>query len=487
VTQKKIRHGVEMTLLAACALLAACGGGGSGSGGGSEGRLQVINFKYPGGNTLLNGPTVLSATATSGLEVSYRTGTPTTCTVSGNQLTLVAAGECLVIASQAGGAGSDGVKWAAADDVSQLFNVLKKAQEITFTPPDYVLSSATQSITLSATADSGQAVTFETSTPEVCAITGTTLQLKGKGSCAVTAKQAGTDQYGPVTASRFVAVDPLLIADGFAPSGTVKGSSNGVIKTKQNGNVQVVSWNVGFSNWEWCDANPDGDWCYATVSSDGSTLTSAFHSPDDRGAGWYSPFNRIEVFSPGLSGFNQSGDTTQGLQVTTEKAIGFTLGVNPTLLRTAKPIVVHLDLGKRNVAENCNVQLSAVVYPSSLSNGYAIALSDFAVTNNCKLDGINQASLDAVRALPNPNGQPGAKPDEILAAIKAYQDAVAKLPGRDSAAALLKSSTVVRTRFWLMDGNKTEKPSATDIPAPKPEEFKYFASDLTLKGAITIQ
>jgi hypothetical protein len=468
--------------------MAACGGGGS-DGGNSEGKLQVINFKYPGGNTLLNGPTTLSATATSGLEVSFSTGTPTTCTVSGKQLTLVAAGECLVIASQAGGAGSDGVKWAAADDVSQLFNVLKKAQEVTFAPPDYVLSSATKSVTLSATAESGQPVTFETSTPEVCAITGTALQLKGKGSCAVTAKQAGTDQYAPQTAQRFVAIDPLLISDGFmlnGASGTVKGST-GAIKTKQNGNVQVVSWNYGFAGWEWCDGTADGNWCYATVSSDGTTLTSAFHSPDDRGIGWYSPFNRIDIFSPGLSGFNESGDTTQGLQVTTEKAIGFTLGVNSTLLRAAKPVVVHLDLGKRNVAEKCNVQLSALVYPSSLSNGYAIPLSDFAVTNNCKLAGVNQASLDAVRALPNPNGKPGAKPDEILAAMTAYQDAVAKLPGRDSAAALLKSSTVVRTRFWLMSGNTTEKPSATDVPTPKPEEFKYFASDLTIKGAITIQ
>ena len=76
----------KLTVLAACTLLAACGGGGGGAA--SEGRLQVIEFKYPGGNTLLNGPTTLTATATSGMPVTFRSGTPATCTVAENQLTL---------------------------------------------------------------------------------------------------------------------------------------------------------------------------------------------------------------------------------------------------------------------------------------------------------------------------------------------------------------------------------------------------------------
>src|SRR6185295_12097439 len=97
---RQIRCEVRLTLVAAaCGLmLAACGGGGGG--GGSEGRLQVISFKYPGGNTLLNGPTILSATSTSGLPVTFESGTPATCTVSGNEATLKAAGECLIIAHQ---------------------------------------------------------------------------------------------------------------------------------------------------------------------------------------------------------------------------------------------------------------------------------------------------------------------------------------------------------------------------------------------------
>ncbi|KQW43643.1 hypothetical protein ASD88_16490 [Pelomonas sp. Root662] len=460
----------KLTVAAACAFLAACGGGGGGSGG-SEGRLQVIDFKYPGGNTLLNGPTTLVATATSGLPVSFRSGTPTTCTVAGeNQLTLVAAGECLVIASQPGGAGSSGVKWAAADDTSQLFNVLKRAQVVAFTPPDYVLSTATTSVALSATADSGLPVTFSSDTPAVCAISGSTLNLLAKGSCAVSAKQAGNENYSEQTTQRFIAVDPLLVADGFAPGGG-RGTMNN-LRTKQGGGVMVNPWasplNAG---WEWCDASA-GDWCYSTVSTDGTTLESALHIRDTAyTGGWQYSFNRIDIFAPGLTGFNGSGDTTGGLQVTTEKALGFTLGLNADLYSAGKPVVVHLDLGKRN--NGCNVTLSTLVWaPAPGLIGYAVPLSNFAVTEACGLSGVTTASLDNdVRTLPNPFNSSGVPVN--AAAFAAGLEKMAA--SRASAATLLQSSNIVRTRFWLMDANVDRKTAG------------IFASDLSIKGAITIQ
>lgn len=211
--QKLVPHARKLTLLAVSAMLAACGGGGGGDGG-SEGRLQVINFKYPGGNTLLNGPTVLSATATSGLEVSYRTGTPTTCTVSGNQLSLVAAGECLVIASQAGGAGADGVKWASADDVSQLFNVLKKAQTPAGMPVGAVLLAASDTVELPKVTDANQPVAYVSTSPGVCTVSGTTLTLSAVGVCNLTASAPEAAQHEAMSVSGMIAVDavpPMLV------------------------------------------------------------------------------------------------------------------------------------------------------------------------------------------------------------------------------------------------------------------------------------
>jgi hypothetical protein len=157
VKKKLVPRVRQLTVVAACAYLAACGGGGGDGGGGSEGRFQAISFKYPGGNTLLNGPTALSATATSGLPVSFRSGTPTTCTVADKQVTLLAAGDCLVIASQPGGVGSDGTVWAAADDTSQVFVVLKHAQR-PLVPVGIVLRGATPvSATLSDKTDGSAA------------------------------------------------------------------------------------------------------------------------------------------------------------------------------------------------------------------------------------------------------------------------------------------------------------------------------------------
>ncbi len=474
MTKKMVPQARKLTVIAACAFLASCGGGGGGGGGGgSEGRYQVITLKYPGGaigGTLLNPPTTLSATATSGLPVSFRTGTPTTCTVAGDKLTLVAAGECLVIASQPGGAGSDGTQWAAADDASQLFNVLKHAQVVDFTPPDYVLSAATKSIALSATSGSGLPVTFSSDTPAVCTVSGSTLQLLAKGSCAVSAKQAGNESYKETTTQRYIAVDPLLIADGFAPGGG-RGTMNNLV-TKQGGNVWVNPWDSALNaGWEWCDASA-GDWCYSKVSTDGSTLDSALHIPDTMfTGGWQYGFNRIDIFAPGLSGFNSSGDTVGGLQVTTEKALGFTMGLGLDLYSSNKPIVVHLDLGKRN--NGCNVRLSTLVWaplPGLLS--YGVPLDNFAVTDACGLSGVTTASLDDdVRKLPNPFDSTGAPVN--AAAFKAALDKMAA--SRASAATLLQSSNVVRTRFWLMDANVDKKTAG------------IYASDLTIKGAITIQ
>jgi hypothetical protein len=449
-------------------MLVACGGGGSSSDG-SGGRLQVIEFAYPGGGMLLDGPVTLFAVASSGLPVSFESTTPTTCTVSGNEVTLVAAGECRIVASQAGGTTSDGVVWAPADETSQLFNVLKHTQEVTFAPPDYVLSSQGSTVPLSAASTSGAPVTFMTDTPSNCAIEGSQLKLLGKGTCAVTASVAGDDNYAEQSVQRFIAVDPLVIADGFDTTGAGRGSSS-AMSTKQGGNVTVNPWGSPLNaGWEWCDGNSGGDWCYRTVSSDGSMLTSALHYPESNWTpgGWQYGFNRIDIFAPGLGGFNGSGDTTSGLRVTTEKALGFTLGVNNGLYLAGKPIVLHLDLGKQN--GSCNVTLSALLWPQNGLISYAVPLSDFAVTDACGLADVATASLDdQVRKLPNPNDPNGG-----AAAYQAALDAFSA--ARTSAMTLMKSSDIARVRFRLMDVNDSKKTDGV------------YASDLTIKGAITVQ
>jgi hypothetical protein len=198
---------LTVVALSCAALMAACSGGGS-SDGGSQGQLQVINFKYPGGATLLSGDVTLSATATSGLPVSFTSSTPSTCTVSGDQLTLVSAGECLVVAHQTGGAGADGVKWAAADDTSQLFNVLKHAQA-PVVPVGIVLRASSEDFPLSATTDGGIAASYTSTSPEVCKVSGTTLTVLGEGACLLGVTAAADDNYEEMSGTAIIPVGPL--------------------------------------------------------------------------------------------------------------------------------------------------------------------------------------------------------------------------------------------------------------------------------------
>jgi hypothetical protein len=101
---------------------------------------------------------------------------------------------------------------------------------------------------------------------------------------------------------------------------------------------------------------------------------------------------------------------------------------------------------------------------------------------------VTATSLDSVRALPNRNGKEGATPDEVANAEAVYQQALDKLKdSRASATALLKSSDIARVRFWMYDFNDKAKPQPTDVPTPTADELKTFTTDLSIKGAITLQ
>jgi ribosomal protein S11 len=82
---------------------------------------QTITFAKPANATLAQSPLNLSATATSGLAVTFTTTTPTVCTAggtNGSTIILLKAGTCTVVANRGGGGA-----YAAAPAVSRNFNV----------------------------------------------------------------------------------------------------------------------------------------------------------------------------------------------------------------------------------------------------------------------------------------------------------------------------------------------------------------------------
>ena len=155
---------------------------------------QTITFAPPVSISPGAGATALSATTTSGLVVSFASTTPAICTISGSTLTPVNEGNCAITASQAGDS-----NYSPAKAVIKSIRILKTAQTITFAPP-VSISLGGGATALSATTTSGLVVSFASTTPSICTISGSTLTKVAIGSCSITASQAGDSTYSPAKA-----------------------------------------------------------------------------------------------------------------------------------------------------------------------------------------------------------------------------------------------------------------------------------------------
>ena len=160
---------------------------------------QTITFPQPP-EVAFGQPVTLTASASSGLAVSYRTDTPDVCTVSGHTATTTTAGTCTITASQPGDN-----RYAPARDVTRSFAVharpgqvntkhhKKVSQEIIFGKPP--AADVGEVDPLSASTTSGLAVSFRSDTPLVCTVSGTTVTALTAGTCVITASQAGSARY----------------------------------------------------------------------------------------------------------------------------------------------------------------------------------------------------------------------------------------------------------------------------------------------------
>jgi hypothetical protein len=228
---------------------------------------QTINF-VPISDRLLSTtvPVTISATSSSGLPVTVRSLSLSTCTVSGLQVRMVTAGNCLLAAEQSGN-----TVYAAANQANQSFVITTNAmlvpttpQVITFAPiTDKALS--TIPVPLTATSDSALAVAYAASPANVCSVNGTNIVMNAAGACTVTANQAGDTTFLPaasVSRTFNITTSQLtiqIVKAGFgegrvvsAPAGidcgavceTTSGTGNPVTLTATaEANSRFVSWN----------------------------------------------------------------------------------------------------------------------------------------------------------------------------------------------------------------------------------------------------
>jgi hypothetical protein len=113
---------------------------------------------------------------------------------------------CIALLSACGGGGGGGTDGTVEQTMS--FQLPFSGQALIGVPPN----SATS--TLKATASSGGAVTFTSNTPDICSVSGDQLTLLKLGECSVTATQAGSNGYAPVSQRQVFVVpkNPQMIA-----------------------------------------------------------------------------------------------------------------------------------------------------------------------------------------------------------------------------------------------------------------------------------
>lgn len=136
-----------------------------------------------------------------------------TCAITGSTLSASIAVQCTVTAYKEP---SGEYTWTKSSN--SVFTFTKATQTITFTPAES-LTTAQSPYSLIATASSGLTVSFSSSTPSVCTVTGTRLNLLKAGNCAVQAIQTGNSSYEAAPAiSQTIVITSTVIASPSATS-----------------------------------------------------------------------------------------------------------------------------------------------------------------------------------------------------------------------------------------------------------------------------
>jgi hypothetical protein len=377
----EMKFGFRAIALACTTLLSACGGGGGSSTDG--GAVQAISFNFPGGPAVAVPPDVattkLVATASGGGPVTFTANTPATCSVNGDVLSVLKAGECSVTANQAGGDG-----YAPASQ-SQLFVIPKQTQRIVFrNPGSQPLDSAT--VTLAATSSvAGRTVTFTSSTPAVCTVSANTLTKVTNGICTVTATQAGDDIYASVTS-----IKNIPIGSATSPALTFLTGYKDSSHTKEGGAISGSA-GTNMNGW-WCNGS-----CTTVVPADGTSFAFGFNLKLNKPAdgSWMGGYWGMSVMAAGLDALAKAGDTVGGVHIDAQAALKFNLAQNIEWFSSSNNKVnVELTLGHfalKNGKDACNVTLRAVLMPTTAAaSDYSLGLKEnFKISESCGLTGLD--------------------------------------------------------------------------------------------------
>ena len=154
------------------------------------------------------------------------------CTITGNTVTAVAAGTCVITATKA----QEG-NYNEATSNSVTITVARRAQIVTFTKPAD-RNFSTTAFTLAPSVDSGLAPVLTSQTANVCTVSGLSVTMRDSGTCTLVASSNSTTNYAAATdvTQSFVIsavvpfapiLDSLTASDGAISASFTLGSSGG--------------------------------------------------------------------------------------------------------------------------------------------------------------------------------------------------------------------------------------------------------------------
>jgi hypothetical protein len=206
---------------------------------------QTIDFtsSAPGAAKFGGTPYAVTATATSGLTVTFSidAGSASVCSLSGSQVSFIGVGNCTINANQAGN-----VSYNAAPQVQQSFAVGQASQVISFTSSAPASAKFGGTYNVSATATSGLTVTFaiDASSSTVCSLAGSQVSFIGVGACTINADQGGNANYtaAPQNQQTFSVslADQTINFTSTAPVGATLGDPDYTVTASASSSLAVL-------------------------------------------------------------------------------------------------------------------------------------------------------------------------------------------------------------------------------------------------------
>ena len=188
---------------------------------------QTINFKAPAPVVYGSPAFAIGAGATSRLPLSLSSSNPAVATVSGNMVTVFAAGNTTITATQSG---ND--LYNAAAPVGQILTVNRANQTITF-PVVGARSLREGTVSLNATSSVGLPLEYTSSNTTVATVSGNLVTLLAPGTSTLTAMQGGSANYLPAPnfarALTVSSIAPTVTTANASPIGANAATLNGQI------------------------------------------------------------------------------------------------------------------------------------------------------------------------------------------------------------------------------------------------------------------